>query len=286
MVARERRLGYFLLVPFIILVIGIQIYPILYAFMLSFTDKGLFSREMHYIGLGNFIDLFQSFEFWSTLKNNFIYAGSCVLFQTIVGLMTSLLLVRRFVGNYIARAILTFPYLIPTIVAVLLFKWMFNDLFGVVNHLMVNFGLLEQGIGWFGIPRAMFSVILISVWRFFPFTILLFIPGLQAIPRELYEAAKVDGASPFQQFIHITIPQIKEVLAVIIILRGIWMFNNFNVIWLSTRGGPVGTTQHLPILSYLQAFRGFEVGQGAATSTVGLIILLIPLVIYLRWSSE
>lgn len=283
---KERLFSYSLLVPLFLMVAGVQLFPIIYAFVLSFTDRQLFSTSSNFVGLKNYISIMESQEFWQTLMNNVIYAGSCVIFQVTAGLSTSLLLVRKFRGNYYFRAIVTFPYLVPTIVAVLIFKWMFSDVFGIVNQGLIYLGLLDQKVGWFDADRAMFSVILVSVWRFFPFAILLFVPALEAIPRELYEAAKVDGASPVQQFFHVTLPQIKEILFVVIILRGIWMFNNFNVIWLLTGGGPAGMTQHLPILSYLQAFQEFDIGLGSATSIAGLLVLLVPMLIYLRSSKK
>lgn len=283
---KERLFSYSLLIPLFLMVAGIQLFPIIYAFVLSFTDRQLFSTSLDFVGLKNYISIIESQEFWQTLMNNVIYAGSCVIFQVTAGLSTSLLLVRKFRGNYYFRAIVTFPYLVPTIVAVLIFKWMFSDVFGIVNQGLIYLGLLDQKVGWFDADRAMFSVILVSVWRFFPFAILLFVPALEAIPKELYEAAKVDGASPVQQFFHVTLPQIKEILFVVIILRGIWMFNNFNVIWLLTGGGPAGMTQHLPILSYLQAFQEFDIGLGSATSIAGLLVLLVPMLIYLRSSKK
>ena len=283
---KERLFSYSLLIPLFLMVAGIQLFPIIYAFVLSFTDRQLFSTSLNFVGLKNYISIMESQEFWQTLMNNVIYAGSCVIFQVTAGLATSLLLVRKFRGNYYFRAIVTFPYLVPTIVAVLIFKWMFSDVFGIVNQGLIYLGLLNQKVGWFDADRAMFSVILVSVWRFFPFAILLFVPALEAIPKELYEAAKVDGASPVQQFFHVTLPQIKEILFVVIILRGIWMFNNFNVIWLLTGGGPAGMTQHLPILSYLQAFQEFDIGLGSATSIAGLLVLVVPMLIYLRSSKK
>jgi multiple sugar transport system permease protein len=279
---KERVFSYSLLIPLFVMVAGIQLFPIIYAFVLSFTDRSLFSTTLNFVGLVNYLRLLGSEEFWDTLLNNVVYAGSCVIFQITAGLSTSLLLVRKFRGNYYFRAIVTFPYLVPTIVAVLIFKWMLNDIFGIVNRGLVSLGLLDQAVGWFDADRAMFSVVLVSVWRFFPFTVLLFVPALEGIPKELYEAARVDGASPVQQFFHVTLPEIKEVLFVVIILRGIWMFNNFNVIWLLTGGGPAGMTQHLPILSYLQAFQEFDIGLGSATSIAGLLVLVVPMLIYIR----
>jgi multiple sugar transport system permease protein len=220
------------------------------------------------------------------LATTFVYAGSCTALQVITGLATSMLLVRKFKGNYFFRAVLTFPYLVPTIVAVLIFQWMLNDLFGIVNRVAVSLGFLDQGVGWFDTKRAMFSVILVSTWRFFPFAIMLFVPALESIPEEYYEAAKVDGAAPIQRFFHVTLPQIKEVLFVVIVLRGIWMFNMFDVIWLLTGGGPVGKTQILPILAYLQALQEFDIGLGSATATVGLAVLVVFISIYFKFGKK
>ena len=279
---KQTVFSYTMLIPLVVMILGIAIFPILYAVFLSFTNKGLFSETYKFVGVANFVRLWNSEEFWQSLINNISYAGWSTAIQIPLGLGTAMLLVQKFRGNFIFRSLLTFPYLVPTIVAVLIFKWILNDVFGVVNRMLVTVGLLDAGVGWFDVKRAMFSVILVSVWRFFPFAIMLFVPALEAIPEEFYEAAKVDGASPLQRFFHITLPQIKEVLFVVIILRGIWMFNMFDIIWLLTGGGPIGLTQHLPVLAYLQAFQGYDIGLGSATATAGLVILVILMSIYFK----
>ena len=279
---KQAIFSYVLLIPLVVMVAVVAIYPLVYAAILSFTDRTLFSTGWNFIGFENFKTLWEDEEFWQSLVNTFVYAGNCTLISLITGLATSLLLVNKFRGNYYFRAALTFPYLVPTIVAVLVFQWMFNDVFGIVNRGLIALGILQEGVGWFDMQRAMFSVTLVSVWRFFPFAIMLFVPALEAIPEELYEAAKVDGASVFYRFFHVTLPQIKEVMFVIIVLRGIWMFNMFDIIWLLTGGGPMGKTQILPVYSYLQAFQEYEIGLGAATATVGLVVLVILLSFYFK----
>lgn len=279
---KEFLFSYLLLIPLFIMVAVIALYPVVYAVILSFTDRDLFSTAMNFIGLENFQTLWESEEFWESVLNTFVYAGSCTAFQVVAGLVTSLLLVNRFRGNYYFRAMLTFPYLVPTIVAVLVFQWMLNDVFGIVNRGLVMVGILDEGVGWFDDKRAMFSVVLVSVWRFFPFAIMLFVPALEAIPQEMFEAAKVDGASAIQRFTHVILPHIKEVLFVVIVLRGIWMFNMFDIIWLLTGGGPIGKTTILPVYSYLQAFQEYEIGLGSATATAGLVVLVILMSFYFR----
>ena len=279
---KQQAFSYMMLIPLVLMVVGISAYPFIYALVLSFTDRDLFSTSSNLVWLANFKTLIENPEFWQSLKNTFTYTFWCTLVTTIAGLGTAMLLVKKFKGNYYFRAVLTFPYLVPTIVAVLIFQWMLNDVFGIVNRAAVGIGLLDQSVGWFDTKRAMFSCILVSVWRFFPFAIMLFVPALEGIPEEFYEAAKVDGAGPIQRFFHVTLPQVKEVLFVVIILRGIWMFNMFDVIWLLTGGGPVGKTQSLPILAYLQAFQEYDVGLGSATAVLGLVVLVVFIGLYLR----
>ena len=170
--------------------------------------------------------------------------------------------------------------MIPSIVAVLIFQWMFNDVFGIVNQVLLSLNIISVPIAWFGEDWAMFSVVLVSVWRFFPFAIMLFVPALEAIPEEYYEAARVDGAPALQQFFHITLPQIKEVLFVVLVLRGIWMFNMFDIIWLLTGGGPVGQTRIVPIMAYQQAFQEYDIALGSTTATAGLMFLVITMGYY------
>lgn len=270
--------------PLYILVGIIGLLPSLYAIFLSFTNQNLFGGKWDFVGFTNFVKIFHNPEFWLALKNNVVYGFSCTFFQVVLGLGISLLLVRTFKGNFTLRGIIIFPYLVPTIVAVLTFDWMFHDLHGVVNHFLMSLGFGR--IAWLGPAMAMFTVVLVSVWRFLPFTVLLLLPALQAIPGELYEAAKIDGASAFQQFTHITIPKLKPVLFIVALLRGIWMFNNFNIIWLMTQGGPVQKTLHIPVLSYTEAFSRFNIARGSATAVAGLSLLLIFIILYFRSTSE
>lgn len=269
--------------PLYLLVGLISLVPSVYAIVLSFTNKTLFSQSWQFIGVQNYVSVLNDPEFWLAVKNNVIYGGTTTLLQVGLGLVISLLLIRPFKGNYVARGLIVFPYLVPTIVAVLTFEWIFDDLYGIANTLLVSLGVGK--ISWLGPSLAMFTVILVSVWRFLPFAVLLIMPGLQAIPDSHYEAAKLDGASPFQQFWHITFPQLRSVLYIVALLRGIWMFNNFNLIWIMTQGGPVKKTMHIPILSYTQAFRQFEIGKGSAVAVAGFSFLIVFIVLYFRSTS-
>jgi multiple sugar transport system permease protein len=171
------------------------------------------------------------------------------------------------------------PYLLPTVVMVLVFKWMVDG----------SIGVLTAGIEWLGLPQvywfespfaAMMSVVMVSVWLWTPFVTTAFLAALQTVPSSLYEAAKVDGTNAVQRFFHITLPMLKPVLTVIVLLRAVWMFNKFDVIWLLTGGGPVGSTEHLAILAYTTAFSQFDIGAGAAIATISFLILSIAVFFY------
>lgn len=281
---RDKIFKYVTISPLYLLVAFIGLVPSVYALLLSFTNRDLFSKTWQFIGIQNYVSILGDPEFWFALKNNIVYGGTTTLLQVGLGLIISLLLIRPFKGSYVARGLIVFPYLVPTVVAVLTFKWIFDDVYGLANNLLVTLGFGK--IAWLGPSLAMFTVVLVSVWRFLPFTVLLIMPGLQAIPNSHYEAARLDGASPFQQFWYITLPQLRGVLYIVALLRGIWMFNNFNVIWLMTQGGPVKRTMHVPILSYTEAFRQFEIGRGSAIAVAGFSFLLVFILLYFRSTAE
>jgi multiple sugar transport system permease protein len=188
---------------------------------------------------------------------------------------------QRFFGQRLVRGLATLPYLLPTVVVALTFQWMTDGSFGLVTVLARDLGF--GTIPWFELPwTAMMSVIFASVWLWTPFVTICVLAGLQTIPPALYEAARVDGAGALARFWHITLPQLKPVLTVVVLLRAIWMFNKFDIIWLLTRGGPLGATEHLPILAYKKAFSLFDVGGGAAVATVSFLILTALVSLYFR----
>jgi len=180
------------------------------------------------------------------------------------------------------RAVAIFPYVIPTVVAVVVWKWLLNSQFGVVNY------LLGVPFSWMRRDWIMVSLIVISVWHFFPFVLLAVLARLQTIPPELYDAAKVDGANTFYRFIHITLPQLASVLFVVVLLRSIWMFTKFDTPWLLIQGGGAETyTRTLPIYTYLRTFAYYEAGRGSAMAVLMFLMLVVAAALYFRlWRRE
>lgn len=254
--------------------------PVLNAIWLSLHQASSFVAEPRFVGLGNYVRVVQEPEFWSALANGVIYAVSAIVLQVVIGIAFAMVLNQPFFGQRLVRGLATLPYLLPTVVVALTFQWLADGSVGLFTVLARDMGL--GTIPWFEQPgTARLSVIFASVWLWTPFVTICVLAGLQSIPPALYEAAKVDGAGPVSTFFHVTLPQLKPVLTVVVLLRAIWMFNKFDVIWLLTRGGPLGATEHLPILAYKRAFSLFDVGGGAAVATVSFLILMAIVTLYI-----
>ena len=259
----------------LVLIVG----PALYAISLSFYEQQSLTSEPVWVGLANYTRVLASAAFWNALWNGFFYATVAIVLQVVLGIGFALLLHQPFRGRTLLRGLAFLPYLLPTVVAVLTFKWMIDGSLGIVTILMDSLGL--PPIYWFETESAaMMSVILVSVWLWTPFVTTTFLAGLQTVPTQLYEAARVDGAGPIRRFFHVTLPALRPILTVIILLRGVWMFNKFDIIWLTTGGGPLGATEHLPVLAYRQAFTLFDLGSGATTATLSFLVLMVIVTLY------
>lgn len=257
------------------------IVPVTFSISLSFYKMESFVGVPEWAGLGNYISVLSDADFWHALLSGTIYAVLSIVLQLILGVGLALIIHQSFPGKSLVRGISILPYLLPTVIVVLTFKWMVDGSVGIVTELLKTFGLPE--VRWFETPAAaMMSNVLVSVWMWTPFVTTCFLAGLQTVPESLYEAARVDGTNAFQRFIHVTVPVLKPVLTVVVLLRGIWMFNKFDVIWLMTKGGPLGSTENLAVMSYRRAFTQFDIGEGAAVATISFLILSAAIYLYFR----
>ena len=283
----ERRLGLWLIFPTVLVMAGMILFPFFYAIWISFCQKSPVLPKTIFIGVKNYASMFQDLEYWHSLKNGLIWTGSSIILMLIIGICVALLMHQKFIGRSIVRGLVLFPYMVPTIVAALIWQWLFNDLYGIVNHFLQSIYLINTPIVWLGDPFwAMFSCILINVWKFTPFVIIVVLARLQTIPEELYDAAKVDGASAWQRFWTITIPQLKSVLVIIILLRFLWTYKNFDIIWLLTEGGPLFSTQNLPIYAYRKAFLSMDMGGGASVAVIDFLILAVLGFLFLHFAKK
>ena len=278
----DRVVGFLLFLPAVFIMVGLVAYPIIRVLSFGLYKLNIFFTTKEFVGLDNYIKILQWPDFWADLKNAVIFTVGSVFFQLIAGLLVALLLNEDFPGRNIARSVILFSYLVPIVVAALIWKYMLNDIFGIVNY-TINMLKLPIPTTWFASPdTAMPTLILFNVWKFFPFMVIVFLAQLQSIDPVLYEAAKVDGANRLQAFWYITLPSLKPVIFIALMLRTIWTFNNFEVINLLTGGGPMGTTETPALLIYRVTFGQYSIGTGAAISSIMSFLLLGLCVIYLR----
>lgn len=257
------------------------IVPVANALWLSLHQAGSFIAQPEWVGLDNYLRVLGEAVFWRALGNGLAYAGLSILLQLLLGIAFALVLNVDFPGRRLVRGVAVLPYLLPTVVVALTFQWMIDGSFGLITVLLAELGI--GPVPWFErATPAMLSVVIVSVWLWTPFVTVCFLAGLQSIPPQLYEAARVDGAGAWSRFWHVTLPQLKPVLTVVVLLRAIWMFNKFDIIWLLTRGGPLGATEHLPVLAYKRAFSLFDVGGGAAVAALSFFILSALVLLYFR----
>jgi multiple sugar transport system permease protein len=275
------RLNILFLLPSIILITGLLFYPLIQVVFLSLTNKNTLQLDYKFTGLTNYIHVIQSPNFWDALLNDVIWTAGSVGLSAIIGLLLALLLNKNLKLRNFARGLILFPYVVPVVVVALVWRYIFNDLYGVGPYLLSLFGI--HSAGWLSSPKmAMISVILLGTWKFFPFVVIALLSRLQIIPLEPYEAAKVDGANAWQSFRYLTWPAILPIFLLTILLRIIWTFNAFEHIYMLTGGGPVGSTTTLPILIYNKAFKEYNMGEAATSAVLMLFVLLIVTLIYLK----
>lgn len=286
----DRTFAYVTLIPSVALILLLIAVPTLAIFSLSVQNVMLGRFTGEFAGLANFRAVLGNPDFYSALINTFIWVFGNVGLEMLLGTGLALLLHQSFRFRGLVRAIVLAPFLMPTVVAVLVWRYMFDDIVGIANSLLIGAGLVDKSVQWLTSPRlAMFSVILIGTWKFAPFVVLAVLGILQSIPTEQYEAAKLDGANAVQRFVRITIPYILPVFILTALLRTIWSFHKFDLIYLLTGGGPVDATTTLPILIYVKGFQEFDVGGAAAIALIMLGIILVFLAVYLflmRWSEK
>jgi multiple sugar transport system permease protein len=282
-VRKNALAGWLLLAPSLLLIGGLILYPILYNLWLSFFDKHAFMPVQAFVGLRHYRYFATDPEFWSSVYYGVVYAAVTMAFQLVLGVAAALLLNEAFRGRNLLRGVVLFPYLIPTIVAVILWKWLLNDSYGLVNHLLLVAGVVHAPVAWLGKDYIMSSLIITSVWQFFPFVVVTYLARLQTIPPELYEAARVDGATAWRRFLHVTLPATRTVLFVIILLRSIWMFTKFDTVWLMAGDGAVSRyIRTLPVYAYARSFTYLQAGMGAALAVLMFGMLLAGTAVYFR----
>lgn len=263
--------------PVLIYLLAIMVLPFGWALYLSFTNK-VVGMPAVFTGLSNYLDLVKDSLFWKAAFNTLLFTVIAVFFKTVFGMIMGLVLNEKIIFRNVFRVLLFLPWTIPTIVSVFTWQWIYSDVGGVLNFILQKMHLIDAPVGWLAAPDlAMFSVILVNVWRGIPFMGIAILAGLQTISKDIYEAAMLDGAGAVKRFIHMTLPSVREVTIMAAVMTTIWTLNDFEIIWLLTRGGPSNGTQVLSTLSYTIGFLNMSLGKAIAIAimTMPPLILLI-----------
>ena len=280
---RDSVLGYLFLLPALLVILGLVAYPFANAIVMTFQNKTA-GAPGRFIGLANYRELLASEQFLRTVWNTFVYTGLGVALKFCVGLGMALVLNQeRFCNNFF-RSFLLIPWAIPTVISALNWRWIYDDASGLINNVLVRLNLVEESISWLSDPHlAMLAVITVVVWQGTPFFTMAFLAGLQAIPRELYEAAEIDGASLVQQFRYITLPRLRPIFITVVMLATIFTSSSVNFVYILTNGGPADRTQIFPTLSFNLALGGAQrLGMGATVSLFFFPVLVIFIVFLTR----
>ena len=284
--ARTRRLGFLLALPAIIYITIFLVVPLVYNIWLSISDangSNLITGDYHPTGFANYKEMLASPGFWNGVKLSAVFTVASLALQFLVGYALALFFRKPFPGNGIIRALLLVAWILPAVVTGTIFRWMFDSDFGVINYFLTSMHLVDKPVMWLtGPTTAMVAVVVANLWVGMPFNMLLILSGLHTIDDGLYEAAEVDGAGPIRTFFSITEPLMRPVVFSLLLLGVINTYKVFYVIYTMTKGGPVEATTTLPIFTYLQTFKVFDFGNGAAASMLTMVLPLALSWFYVR----
>jgi multiple sugar transport system permease protein len=283
MSSRDRQ-AWALLLPLLVIILTVTGYPLISTLRLSFTDASLTGRHVaqHWVGIENYAYVFTDPDFGDAFRRTLYFTFVSVGIEILLGVLVALLLNREFAGRTLVRAIMVLPWALPTIVNAMMWRLIYNPEFGSLNALLSQLGLIDSYRSWLGTPgTAMNMVILADVWKNYPLVAIIVLAALQTIPRELYEAADIDGAGPWVKFWKVTFPAILGPLSVALILRMIEAFKVFDIIYLMTRGGPADTTKSVSFFVYQESFAYLRAGSGASYAVTVALTSAVMIAIYI-----
>ncbi len=281
----DRILAIVLILPALLIISVVTIYPLLRSFWISIHKWNLLRpAEGHpFIGLANYSYILNDPPFWDSLRITILFTVGAVVTEICLAIGIALLLNREFRGRWLVRMLALLPWAVPSVVNGIMWKWILNPSYGALNGFLYSLGIIKDYVIWLGSPAlALVMVILADVWKETPFIMLLVLAALQTIPKDLYEAARVDGANAWQTFSRITIPLIQPVLFVAIALRTIWALKSFDLIYTLTSGGPSSGTSVIGYYTYLKSFVSLNLGRGAAVAYIMTAIVFVLIIIYQR----
>jgi multiple sugar transport system permease protein len=282
----DAAIGYVLLVPLFVIILGLLAYPVVSALLLSFQDKKI-GTPGTFVGLANYVELLtKDVRFYSVVRNSFVFTFFSIVGKLLLGMLLAIVLNQQFKARSFFRSWLLLPWIAPSLVTTLTWRWMLDGSTGIINFVLMSLHLTKNPIAWLGTgSTAMGSIIAVDIWRGFPFFAVTLLAGMQAIPSELYEAAAVDGATRWRQFRFITLPGLRTVILIVTLLSTIWTFNEFQIVYVLTGGGPDFATQIFATYTFNLGFQASRLGYAVAVSVtlvpilVAIILLLAPLML-------
>jgi multiple sugar transport system permease protein len=278
---RDRWMAYAFVAPAVVLVGVLMYWPMIGTVLESLYTTSFISPVPKFAGLDSYRKLFADPTFWAVVRNSLVWTIGVVLLQNVIGFLTALALDRHVPGQGLMRSLILLPWVLPGVVAAILWRFMYDPQLGLVNSFVVGWGLADHGIEWLGdVDLAMPAAILAAVWKGFPFSTVVFLAALQSVDREQVEAATIDGAGPVRRLFDVVIPAVKHVIVINLLLTTILTFNYFDMIWVLTRGGPLDATAIFPTKIYELGFGQFRFGDAASYGTISVLVLIVFVIVW------
>ena len=272
---KTRAAAYGFVTPAVITLALLLLYPFCYGIYISFFKTNLVNK-WNFIGLKNYAKVLTEADFYSSMKITLIFTVGVVLGHFIFGFLFAVMLNRDIKGRTIFRAVLLLPWLFPEVVIANLWRWIFNPTMGFLNSTLVSVGILKEPMSWLGSPKLALAVLIfICIWKGYPLVMIQLLAGLQTVPGDIIEAARIDGAGNWKTFWYVTVPSMKSPLSVTLILDVVWWFKHVTMIWLLTQGGPNGATNTIGVNIYKRAFEFFDFGPSSALAVVVFLICIV-----------
>lgn len=275
--------GYLFIIPSLALLFILVFYPLFLTFLYSLYDMSL--TAVRYLGWSGYVRFFQNRMLPLVFRNSLTWTLIVVVFQFLLGMGSALLLNRSFPGRALVRGLVILPWVMPGVIAGMVWRLIYDPQLGLLNHYLRTLGVIAQPLTWLSNPRtALYAVIFTAIWKGFPFSTLMYLAGLQIVPQELYEAADIDGAGGWTKFRNVTIPSMRSIIVTTLLLTFIWTFNYFELVYVMTGGGPGEQSHIFPTYIYDLAFRRFRFGVASQFAVFDFLFLLIFSLFYIRTS--
>ena len=278
-----RTMAILFTVPAVVLVLVLMYYPMARTFQESLFTTSFLNPVPQYIGFETYQELFSDDEFWTVVVNSLVWTAGVVIMQNIIGMLVALLINVNLPTRGLVRALILLPWVLPGVVGAILWRFIYDPQLGLLNSVLLSWGITDTRIAWLGdASTAMLAVIIAGIWKGFPFSAVIYLAALQSIDKEQMEAAQIDGANAVQRFFAVMLPAMMPIVRLNLLLTTVFTFNYFDMIWLTTRGGPRDATHIFPTMIYELGFGQFNFGEASAYGVVSVLILAVFALLYLN----